>query len=251
MATTKVNSFMGISSGTDVTLGNSGGDSGDAFDAVSGTVTVNTSADLTDAYDRGAIPTLSAATNAYVGWNVTGTTHYIRRYFRASSLGAVTLRLARFMDGATVRAELRLGTAGEILLTREDGSWVYDLDVNVSTSTIYRLEAYINTSTGAAGLRVFSGESTTELSTTTYWNDWTGTGSITQVRFGTMTTSTQTYSACDLAAVAYSDTDWLGPADPGTTVSATNIAATASVPAFTERNALVVMGGESKQGVWA
>ena len=213
---TKANSFMGIASGTTITQGsggNSGGASGTFFDTVSGTVTADTAADITFAYDRGMLPVLSASTNSYVAWNLTsGSTGYFRFYFRVKALPVASIRVARGMNGATMEWEVRLTSTGYLGLYTAAGALLYQTQASAfATNTIYRVEVGVTASTGE--MRVYAAESTTPLTLDTFNSAPTyATPAFTEVRFGLNTTAAQTISGVGLAALAYSDVDWIGPA---------------------------------------
>ena len=212
--TTYNNSLTGISSGTAITTGNSGGTSGTAFNAVAGSVTVNTSADLTAAYDRGFIAALSTSSASYVAWTTTTQTEgYIRFYFRVAGTPPATVRLARGYSGSTIRWEVRLTTGLVVMMTKEDGNTVAQTASAISTNTIYRVEVGLTGS--GADLHVYAGEGTSELSNTDFDTAYVS-GTWSQVRFGAMTSANQTYSV-DLAGLGWRDTGGLLGAIPAGT----------------------------------
>lgn len=209
------NSFIGIASGTAVTTGNSGGASGDAFTAVSGSVVCNTSADITRMYDRGAVVSVTAGTLSQVSWTLAtpSTTVYVRRYFRAATPPGVTARLMRFTtaDGNTLLGECRLTSTGQFLITGAAGQVVQQTATGVfAANTTYRLE--VGLTAGVMTLRVYPGESVSAPVAVTSVNAYEGTA-WGQVRFGIYFTSSQTWS-CDMAAIGSSTSTWLGPAAP-------------------------------------
>lgn len=205
------NSFIGITSGTAITTGNSGSTSGDAFSAVSGDVVVNTSADLTTAYDRGLVATLTASQNSYVSWSHAdySSSGYIRCYVRRSATPGVTQRVARGFSGGTNTWEVRWQADGQIILANVvSGEWIKSVAGATALNTIYRIEAHLTTTD--AELRVYPGESGTALTEV----DQPGVpqaGAWDSTRFGLMTTSSQTMSI-EVAAVAISNSDWIGQA---------------------------------------
>lgn len=201
------NSFMGIPSGTAVTTGNSGGVSGTAFDVVSGSCVVNTSADLTDAYDRGVVVSLSASTASYMAWTVPDSVDsYGRLYLRVAALPSATVRLARGYSGGTIRWELRLSTAGKLMLTNEAGQTMVESTGSLAAGTIYRVEW--RPSSTSPQLRYNVGGVAGSLATTSYGNT-VSTGTWTQVRIGQMVSSAQTYSL-DMAALGVAPDGWIG-----------------------------------------
>lgn len=204
------NTFMGITSGTAVTTGNSGGTSGDAFASVTGTMVCQSSADLTTAYDRGVVATLASSSASYVSWSVgTSTKGYIRAYVRLPSLPTATLRPLRGVSGATVKWEVRISTTGQIITGRQDGGSLQQSAVGaISPGVIYRFEMGVDGTT--SDLRVYAGESTSSPIAMTNLSSYDS-GSWDAVRFGAMTSSAISI-AVDLAAFGYSPDGFIGPA---------------------------------------
>lgn len=207
------NSFVGISSGTAVTTGNSGGASGDAFTTVSGSLTADTAADLTDAYDRGAVAALAASQGSYGAW---GHGDYAagcwgRVYARRSAVPGVTTRIARgyTVAGNVMLWEIRWQADGTVVLANSAGDWIVSMGGADAINTIYRIEWQI----GAIGglLRVFLGESITPLAEMVDQPGVPTAGVHDQTRFGIFTTSAQTLSH-QLAAPAIATSRWIGPA---------------------------------------
>lgn len=208
--TGKQNSFVGITSGDAITTGNSGSGSGDAFDAVTGTVTANTSADLTITYDRGMVASLGGSQNSYVSWSHSdyASDGYVRCYVRRSATPGVTQRVARGYSGGMNIWEIRWQADGQMVLANDAGTWLSSVAGATGLNTIYRIEAHLTTSGGE--LRVYAGESTTAM-TTTPQPGVPAAGPWDSTRFGLMTTSNQTMSV-DVAAVAVATSGWIGPA---------------------------------------
>jgi len=207
----KRNSFVGIASGSIITTGNSGGASGDAFDAVTGSVVTNTSADLTEAYDRGMVASLSASQNSYVSWSHAdyAANGYIRCYVRRSVTPGVTQRVARGYSGATNIWEIRWQADGQIILANTvSGEWIQSVAGATALNTIYRVEAHLATTYGE--LHVYAGESVTAM-TVTNQPGVPAAGTWDSTRFGLMTTSNQTMSV-EVAAVAAATSGWIGTA---------------------------------------
>lgn len=219
----KANSFMGVSSGTAITTtGQTGGASGDAFDAVNLTgtgvaVTADVAADLTAAYDRGIICNLNTQANATaaLSWNITAASvTYHRMYYRTPTANPNTnIRLALGLNGTTRVWELRHTTAGTIALIDFTSGNTLIQCTALGTSTIYRLEWKAALTDTASDLQVYVGENTSGAlgvsrfgqgitSAFTTWN---------VIRMGAISGSTAyTGSATQLAAVGYSDTGFLG-----------------------------------------
>lgn len=212
----KRNDLSGIANATAITTGNSGGVSGDAFDSISGTPTVYTSADITDASDRGARADLASDTSEYFGWAVpSATAGFARFYFRAGTINkGYTYRMLRLYaaNGTTIRGEVRMSDAGsQLQFTDETGGHITRYE-SLAANTIYRVE--IDWTSGSPEMRVYAGESTTPLTVNAV--DHTKTFSeVSYVRFGAFTSLAQTVSNVELACPAWSDTTWLGPEPSG------------------------------------
>jgi hypothetical protein len=222
----KQNSFRGVSSGTALTTGNSGGVSGDAFDAVEitgtggPTVTVSTAADLTDAYPVGIVCNVGAANGvARARWNVTSSTDgYIRFYFRShSAVPATSIRLVSAMATTTVRWQVRMrdpggaGGSGKLELTDGAGAVIRVTTADLAVSTIYRCEVKIVADDAGCEMRVYAGESMTPLAVTSFagadiaaWD---------RITFGYTAGTLVTWDP-NIAAVAWADSahGWIGPA---------------------------------------
>jgi hypothetical protein len=206
---TLVNSFEGITSGTAVTDGNSGGASGDAFDAVAGTVVAQAGAAHIGSI--GLRASLAASTDSYCAWNVSGTNHYVRTYFQVPPAGAThNMRLILGYTGATKNWEVRLTVTAHLLDILTGGSQRIFLGADGASGPLtpgdwYRAESRVHA--GGAELRLYDAAGTLLDSGT-----WSGTPTPgTQVRFGLNNSSNATQTV-DEDAVGYSDTDWLGAA---------------------------------------
>jgi hypothetical protein len=224
-----VNSFMGIASGTGVTSGNSGGTSGDAFTGVDitasgGTATVDTAADITDAYDRGVFfnPNGQANSSVNVYWDVTAiSTSYHRMYFYspATAPNAISrLAIGSTAGGAARVWELRLLTDRRVaLVDATSGNTILQTTSPLAASTIYRIEWKVALTEAACDMKVHVGEdTTTPMTLTRFGNNITGSNlSWVRVRYGITTGSTAYNQPVQLAAVGFSDTNWIGPALAG------------------------------------
>jgi hypothetical protein len=206
------NSFVGIPSGDVITFANSGGASGDAFPTIVGTPTANTSADLTTAYDRGMIAPVAASTATYVQWTHSdyAANGYFRFYMRRAAAPPATQRLMRGLNGATVLFEVRWQADGLVILANgNSGAWYSSVAGATGLNTVYRVEGFMFATGGE--LRVYAGESQTVIATATPVATAPVVGAWDTSRFGLMHTAVQT-DTVQLAAVAVSNTDWLGPA---------------------------------------
>lgn len=216
----KYNSFSGIASGTPLTALNSasGGDAFDLVETSSGTITVNTSADLTNKYTQGIV-CHGSASNGYARarWNLTSSTDgYVRFYMRTPSANSnATIRFVRALPtvaGPTGAFELRLNTTNYVELSDSGGVTIRNTESALAYNTIYRVEAKIVADHTLCELRVFAGESTTGLNTRSFTTSATNIPAWNAITFGYTVGSTLATWDPNIAAVAWSAADWIGPA---------------------------------------
>lgn len=217
----KYNSFSGIASGTPLTALNSasGGDAFDLVETSSGTITVNTSADLTNKYTQGIV-CHGTASNGYARarWNVPSSTDgYFRFYMRTHTANSnATIRFIRAFPtvaGPAASWELRLDNAtNKILMTDSGGVPFLQTQSALAYNTIYRIEGKIRADYSQCELRVFPGESTTALTSAPYYTGATNIPAWNAITFGYTIGSTLATWDPNLAAVAWSAADWIGPA---------------------------------------
>ena len=238
--TVKRNSFAGIASGTAVTPANSGGTSGTAFDAVvlgvGASVVVNTSADLTDTYDRGIVSTVGGGNReSMCQWNHPATnTTYLRFYYRTpAALPAVHVRLARGYSGTTMRWEVRHTSAGTIALVEYvSGGFLAAVETALAVNTVYRIELKIGLTYADCEMRVYLGESNTPaLPGVTYPAAQAVAGTWDNTRIGHASGSTAAAYPLEFAALAWSDEGWIGPAVPDLPPPSVSYQLTANYPA--------------------
>ena len=178
-------------------------------------------ADLTFAYDRGIVADASAGTNrdAMVEWLITAASDsYVRFYFKTpASTPAGTVRVAKGYSSTTNKWEIRYLTSGILaLVDSTSGTTQCQTQAALIADTVYRVEARINTTIATCELRVYDTPEATSgpLATTNYSGTSTAiTGTWDRVRFGMAAGSTLlTGLSVKLAAPAFSDTGWIGPA---------------------------------------
>lgn len=162
-----------------VTTGNSGGTSGDAWDAVT------IGANATAVYDSTVtavgkrslrLATGASAVTAFVQWLVkigqrwpSGmTTQYGRTYFRVASIPAADRTVLEFLapDGVTNRGNLRLRSTGALRIRDAANATVATTTTILSPNTWYRIEERLDGSvTGNWEIRLYLGSSAVALET--------------------------------------------------------------------------------------
>jgi hypothetical protein len=210
----KMNSFEGITPGTAVTTGNSGGVSGDAFNAVSGDVKAQSIADLTVPYTRGAVATLattSVSTTNYSHADFSAGGNW-RIYVRRTVVPPANQRVMRAVNGVgTGLFETRWQTDGTVLLVDyNSGQWIASMVGATAFNTIYRIEGTVISGNGI--IAVYPGDSiipcgtmVDEIGSVTSALAWNSTW------FGLIHAGNQT-DTLQYAAVGVSSTDRFGPA---------------------------------------
>lgn len=165
--TTLVNTFEGGTVGYDISAGNSGGDSGNAFDAV------EAGTGVTRVYDDSASVhgTLSAhfatgATSAkvYLQWDQDSIGNppeiFERWYFMVDALpgSAKYIREWRDKDAAQTIARLALNSGGTLSLSDTTGTNIFTTTATITPYTWYRVEVHLvaDPSTGLAVLKLYS-----------------------------------------------------------------------------------------------
>jgi hypothetical protein len=222
-----LNSFEGGSDGTTITIANSGGTSGNAWDnaVASGTRTYDddiqlngTYTALLDAPTAGNIPAFTWK-SSWAG----AATVYTRMYFRVSD-GTPTssFALQNFFesDDTTVGCDVRLSSAGNIQL-RAPATTRYTSSTTIAADTWYRLEVKVTSSAtvGHMEARLFIGTNVNGTtpdesfgSSSANWD--TGDGTVGGVIFGICATTGQTSYSMSVDDIGISDVDWLGSANP-------------------------------------
>lgn len=186
------NNGDGGTDGAAVTIANSGGASGDAFDGVTGAPTYASDAPLNGEAIKVAMgPTVTAN---YVTWSTklgTISSTYGRFYFRMSALPSSTLRIMRFLSGSTVCCEFVLQSGTNKLGLKNtagtDAPTAVPAAGGLSANTWYRVEFQISsfgTTTGAATWTVYAGNSTTPIGSASTSAANFGAASANSVRMG-------------------------------------------------------------------
>lgn len=237
------NSFETIASGSAVTTANSGGSGDTAFSNVTGTITSQSTAALFGAVGMRA--SLTNSTQSYAAWAVSGSTHYIRIYFK--TLPGATTHNARMVwhgiaGSGTEGWDLRqiVSTERVGIATRNTTRFELGPDGGgtgvLARSTWYRLEARVVTGTaGTIEARLYD-ESGMQLDSNTYNG---AVDATTELHYGLGNgPASPTTSTMDYDYIGYSDTAWLGPysAPPPSAIRLNNFDGIASGVAVTSAN---------------
>jgi RHS repeat-associated protein len=213
------NSAEGGPNGTTVTVANSGGASGDAFNVVTrGTGAALTFA--TGAAEHGSLGyslTATSGTSTGFTWNgYNATSAAVRFYYNpGSTLPSTTVRLLDVRNSSATAARVLVSSSNQLIVQNSAGTTVKTFPTALSANTWYRIELAISISGTAATVNAayYPGDSITPIDaayTTSSGN--TGTANITQISIGDTTSGTWAGTAYfdDLAAQA-GTTGYIGP----------------------------------------
>lgn len=207
--TNKLNTLEGGTSGSTITLGNSGGASGDAFDSdLLGATFDNTRA------AHGLLSakcSVSGVSTAHVGWSTTGSTWYGRVAFYMTAAPPANMQLIRVISTTTDRFFFRvmttravqitssafgdLGTSSTILSTGQWNAIEFTLTVGGPAANLAQCKIYTN-SDFASPVETLNATSTTI-------------SAFDRVRFGCNFSGVQTYDLW-VDDLGLSDTGYLG-----------------------------------------
>lgn len=191
-----VNTLDGGTDGVGVSTANSGGASGDAFDAVTngtGAVGAFDNAERRHGTLSLKINTTTTSTTVYRTWTTSigsGVTRmYVRHYWKGG-LAAADRPIHRVRTAGGTASRFALSSGGLMRIIDAAGSVVTTGSVALDTSTWYRFEVSHGTGTGVTQVaRVYVGDSTALLEEITATSDYS-TGDINQVDFGQTVSAT-------------------------------------------------------------
>lgn len=171
----KATNFEGITDGATLTTSNSGGTSGDNYDAIvigSGAGLIATSTNAIKETRSAQISTGASAVQCHADYTFTATPTVGRRlYVRTPSSFSTAPTIGRFMSGAGANQVVRFGwnSSGNLLIRNAANSTVATSTTTFSTSTNYRLWLTCTQGlTGSAQVLIYSSiDSTTPLETLT------------------------------------------------------------------------------------
>jgi hypothetical protein len=225
---TLANTFEGGSNGTTITAANSGGASGNAFNTV---VVDSTLTYTTASAAHGSVAALASGTSdAYVAWTSglagTSATAYARTYFRVTSLPAANTNVLRMLSSSNgIMGTIRINSAGTLGMLYGAGSLGGTTSGTITLGAWFRVELRVTaggSSNGTMVMRVFwTPDATTADQEITSSNVTTGAANPTRLRCGILSNSAEVY----FDDLAFSDTDWIGPAGGGAGPSTGTLAA--------------------------
>lgn len=213
---TRSNNFEGGTNGTTITSGNSGGSSGDAFNAVIGTPTFSS----THARGTLSMAIVNATGTTYVEWSGLGSITsdlYLRTYLYLTAYPTTTratiFRLQTAANGLC--GTLRINTNGTISVSDATDSGGADGSVPIALNQLVRVEAHVipGTSGGTFDWRLFnSAESTTTSDAVSWGAVFTLGANVDIIRTGLALAVPATPFTIYYDDVGVGTSGWLGPA---------------------------------------
>jgi hypothetical protein len=213
-----VNTFEGLSDGTTLTTGNTGGGSGNAFDAIAGTFTASTADAMSGSV---SCVTGGTAAQAYLRWNPTSSTSLSARgYFKLGALTAADERLIVFLSTAGTAIAYVVGNgAGKLRFGCTGSGSTWTAPNTYPTSTWLRIECGVTAGTttgnGVANVGIYLGHDTAIYDSGSFsasnLNIGGGGVSMDQVRFGKTSGTLASTIRCDDLKVDNTTDALLGP----------------------------------------
>ena len=200
--TTLTNSFEGGTNGTALSTGNTGGGSGNAFDAVNTTGSGSGIAFSTAQAMHGTVSAKltyasGVSSNVYASWTTSMGAQaqaWFRFYIYITAHPSVNLRIWQSdISGSTLCSALFLTTSGTLAFNAS-GSTAFTTTAAVPLNTWYRLEGYCtgSTSAGQVSLSMYAGDSTSAVETDTSSASQNTGGTQNCYRFGSFAAITET-----------------------------------------------------------
>jgi fibronectin type 3 domain-containing protein len=215
-AVLRSNSFEGGSAGAAITAANSGGGSGDKFDAVTcsgGNPTYSSNA----AHGSLGASLAVGTTTCFLQWGpgsiASTTTSYGRAYvYLPSNPGASTI-LAKIGDSSFARdAQINLSTTGKLSMIDATNTRQASFTQSIPLNTWVRVEWSLtnSTTTGSFTVSLFNGDATSPLETHTVSNINTG-ASFGSLQIGSVIATSTAVGTIGLDDIAYGVSGPLGP----------------------------------------
>jgi hypothetical protein len=221
------NTFEGQDDGTVITLANSGGGSGDAFNVVNATGTREFDDGIVLRGSRALLLGTNGSTSPYVGWNnsswTPAATVYSRVYFRVSAIptSSSTIMTFRGTDGTTavIASDVRLTNLAKLAIripTTTQHTSLTTIEVNTWYRLEMRVEAASSTHTRARG-RLFYGSNIEGSTPDEAWGNNTtfpgGDGAVGGLMSGWLG-GPGVASNLSIDDLSFSDVDWIGSSAP-------------------------------------
>lgn len=212
------NTFEGGSNGAAVTAGNSGGASGNAFDAVVAGVSLTYANSPARGSLSGRCEGSVAQGASYVSWATsrgTLTESFDRFELYAASAPGSAVGLWQTLSGGAAKGRLRVNTDGTISLLDTSGTQRALVATPIPTNQWVRIEVHIihSLTVGQLEVRLYSNPDSTSITdsaaTTAAWDMG---ASSDEVRIGVLGSIAHVRNLDNLAA---GGTNWLGPAASG------------------------------------
>lgn len=218
------NTFEGGTNGAGLTAGsggNTGGASGDFFNAVTataGTVTFSTSAAMVGSLGVAFTQDATTSTAQLVRWSGTNyTVAYMRAYVKFPTLPAANFIFMRAQRTSVNRALIRMSSTGNIQLADSAGTLRYTSTKAFTANEAFRIETHFafDATNGHMEARLFWGANlngtTPDETVGVFTDNWNlGGPDADFFDYGNLTNGTGTTRYMD--ALGFSDTTWVGPA---------------------------------------
>lgn len=215
----RINGAAGGSQGTTVTTGNSGGDSGTAWD----TVTINATAALTFDNTKGRgnfaykCSTGGTAGTCFPQWTLgTGitTTVFMRCYYYFTANPGANHRIFVFANGGTQHANVQMLTTGKLRWVLGSGGTLTTMTNSVSLNQWIRLElSAVVTATGTLTMRLYNNADSDTITETSTGANASGQTSVTVAGYGISGTAVANIGPFWMDEMEFNDTGFPGPVE--------------------------------------
>lgn len=217
--TRRLNGAAGGSDTTTVSTGNSGGDSGTAWD----TVTINATAALTFDSTKGRgnlaykISTGGTAGNSFIQWTLGAgitTTVYSRCYYYFTAAPAANHRIFVFANGGTQHANVQMTTAQKLRWVLGSGGTLTATTASVSLNQWVRVElSAVCTATGTLTLRLYNNADSNTITETSTGANASGQTSVNVAGYGISGTAVANTGPFWADEMYFGDEGFAGPVE--------------------------------------
>jgi hypothetical protein len=212
------NTFEGGTDGTAISLGNSGGASGDAWDGITAQQPV-----YDDDYPISGLGSMTASISTttsagvHLAWNGLDPIYhaYVRGYFRFSALPAVSWRILLGNDASAggVQFSVYLLASGKLRLLQANDGQVYQTATALAAGDSFRVEVLADIPSSRVEMRMFTGanlHSTTPTETSGSLSCTYDGADVDEFRFG-LTAGQADVPNFSMDDLAVANTGWIGP----------------------------------------